>query len=401
VSNTASTNNPQRLPGAPAPFNWRAHLRVHPAAELFLLMSESELKELAGDIKACGCLLEAITLWKQNENDDWKLLDGRNRLDAMAIAGMLEVNVHGRPCHVGHAGTNFTVRTTYRSGGDPYAIAVSLNVHRRHLNAEQKRDLIAKVLAATPELSDRGIGRLTNTDHKTVGGIRSKANGEIPHKPTDRVEASGRKARGRKPATSTKPAGSKAGSNGKTVNGASAEISLEQRRAEHAALDQSPEEKVEAVAGAEGELGSEIDAKPEDTGAFLERLGADRFFAALQYAPTIKASIERRHERHHEDHGAHDKIITLVGECRAHLQNPTPPNIETVFKKLARIANMCAKPDGTKTPAAQEKTPALDMGALRRGLCLKTKTDEPAVTGPDYPIPDDDSVPHWLQRAAS
>ena len=102
-------------------------------------------------------------------------------------------------------------------GGDPTTLALSLNAHRRHLTPELKRGLIAKLLEAKPELSDRAIGRLTKSDHKTVGDVRSKANGEIPHKPADqanseipnktnRVEASGRKARGRKPAKSFKQA---------------------------------------------------------------------------------------------------------------------------------------------------------------------------------------------------
>jgi hypothetical protein len=32
-------------------FDWRKHLPVHPAADLFPLMSEQELKDLAEDIK--------------------------------------------------------------------------------------------------------------------------------------------------------------------------------------------------------------------------------------------------------------------------------------------------------------------------------------------------------------
>ena len=38
---------------------------------------------------------------------------------------------------------------------DPYAYVLSANVHRRHLTAEQKRELIAKVLKAQPEKSNR------------------------------------------------------------------------------------------------------------------------------------------------------------------------------------------------------------------------------------------------------
>jgi hypothetical protein len=119
------------------------------------------------------------------------------------------------------------------------------------------------------------------------------------------------------------------------------------------------------------------DSSDKQIGEFLEQLGADRFFAALQHAPTVKAAIKQRHERHHEDHGVYEKmILTLVGECRAHLHTPTPANIETVFKKLAHIANTCTKPNGTKISAAEEKKPALDMGAFGRALCLKTETDE-------------------------
>jgi hypothetical protein len=35
-------------------FNWHEHLEIHPAAELFPLMSPAELKELADDIKKNG-----------------------------------------------------------------------------------------------------------------------------------------------------------------------------------------------------------------------------------------------------------------------------------------------------------------------------------------------------------
>ena len=61
--------------------NWRDILPVHPAADLFPLMSESELRELGEDIKANG-LRASIVLY------EGKLLDGRNRLDAMELVGV-------------------------------------------------------------------------------------------------------------------------------------------------------------------------------------------------------------------------------------------------------------------------------------------------------------------------
>jgi hypothetical protein len=42
-------------------FNWREHLKVHPAAELFPLLPEAELRELTADIKANG-LLQPVTI---------------------------------------------------------------------------------------------------------------------------------------------------------------------------------------------------------------------------------------------------------------------------------------------------------------------------------------------------
>ena len=44
-----------------------------------------------------------------------------------------------------------------KPGTDPYTYVISANIRRRHLTAEQKRELIAKLIKATPEKSDRAI----------------------------------------------------------------------------------------------------------------------------------------------------------------------------------------------------------------------------------------------------
>jgi ParB-like nuclease domain len=195
-----STNNQEDLPKqVTAGVRWRDHLVVHPAAELFPLMAEAELKELADDIKQHG-VLEPITLFSTDGRP--ALLDGRNRLDACALAGLLSLDGDG----------NLQITTNGRAARlhywlehqdrDPYALVLSYNAHRRHLTGDQKRELIAKVLKAQPEKSNRAIAKQTKADDKTVGKVRAdlEANAEIPHK-TERAEASGRKARGRKPAT--------------------------------------------------------------------------------------------------------------------------------------------------------------------------------------------------------
>ena len=79
--------------------------------------------------------------------------------------------------------------------GDPTAYVISKNIHRRHLTAEQKRDLIAKLIAAGPEKSDRQIGKMAKADHKTVGAVRKakEATGEIS--PVERRVGADGKAR--------------------------------------------------------------------------------------------------------------------------------------------------------------------------------------------------------------
>jgi hypothetical protein len=155
-----------------------AILEFHPLAEkYFPLMQDDELAKLVGSIKANG-LREPIIVF------EGKILDSRNRYRACLEAG---------------------VEPTFRPfcGDDPVAFVIDLNLHRRHLTAEQRRELIAKLLKATPEKSNRQIADQVKADHKTVGTIRAQAEarGEIPHV-EQREDSAGR----RQPARKTKPA---------------------------------------------------------------------------------------------------------------------------------------------------------------------------------------------------
>jgi hypothetical protein len=85
------------VPALPQKLSWRDVLAIHPAADLFPLMSPDELRALGEDIKANG-LKSSIALWTTGYCGDGKkkrkalLLDGRNRLDAMELVGIPLVN---------------------------------------------------------------------------------------------------------------------------------------------------------------------------------------------------------------------------------------------------------------------------------------------------------------------
>jgi hypothetical protein len=165
-SSNARSSKPQPQNPQAAPKSWRNVLPVHPAANLFPLMLPDELKALGEDIKKNG-LREYIVTWGRGARP--LLLDGRNRLDAAALVGLLEV--HNGKLLFGGRELSFCAEH-YAREHDPYALAVSFNIHRRHLTAEQKRELIAKLIKATPEKSDRQIAETVKASPTTVGTVR-------------------------------------------------------------------------------------------------------------------------------------------------------------------------------------------------------------------------------------
>jgi hypothetical protein len=137
-------------------------LGFHPLANMFPLLAGAEFDELVADIKANG-LRETIVLFED------KILDGRNRYRACAEAGVIPKL------------EDFEDFSDFDAPTDPVAFVISKNIRRRHLTAEQKRDVIAKLIAAQPEKSDRQIAKQVKADHKTVGAVRKakEATGEI------------------------------------------------------------------------------------------------------------------------------------------------------------------------------------------------------------------------------
>src|SRR5215471_10060608 len=127
-----------------AQIHWRDVLPVHPAADLFPMMADAELRDLGEDIKRNGMLVP-ITI-QEGEDGIERLLDGRNRLDAMEMAGM-PVLEQGELHPI-------TVKVkTIQSVIDAYACVVSANIRRRHLTPKQKAALIVTLLKKQPEKS--------------------------------------------------------------------------------------------------------------------------------------------------------------------------------------------------------------------------------------------------------
>ncbi len=98
-------------------------LAHHEYARLFPMLSDEEVQELADDIAKNGLRIPIVI------DADEKILDGRNRAAACAIAGV-------EPVYEPFIG----------SDEDKLAFVVSCNIHRRHLTTSQRASVAAKLM---------------------------------------------------------------------------------------------------------------------------------------------------------------------------------------------------------------------------------------------------------------
>src|SRR5437867_2962004 len=117
------------------PKSWRDVYKVHPAVDVFPMLSEEELRKLGEDIQKNG-LRETITVYRAKDIGTVYLVDGRNRLAAMELVGM----------------RNATVAWLEDSDPSPENYIISKNIRRRHLTKEQQADLIVKVMKVSIDL---------------------------------------------------------------------------------------------------------------------------------------------------------------------------------------------------------------------------------------------------------
>src|SRR5262249_6243246 len=121
-------------------------LEFHPLSETFPLLEGEDFKALKHDIRDNG-QCEPIVLYED------KILDGRNRYIACIDLGL-------------------EPETKPYTGSDALGFVISMNIHRRHLTAEKKREIVAELLKTNPQLSDRAIAAQAKVSPGTVGDVR-------------------------------------------------------------------------------------------------------------------------------------------------------------------------------------------------------------------------------------
>jgi len=109
-------------------------IRVHPAAAIFPMLPEAELKEMAKSITAFG-LREKIGVIEAPEGD-WLVLDGRNRLEALRLVGVKEDVIVKEF-------TTIIDLDDYRCTPEEYVLMA--NIERRNLTPTQRRELAGKL----------------------------------------------------------------------------------------------------------------------------------------------------------------------------------------------------------------------------------------------------------------
>lgn len=250
------------------------HYDIHPAAELFPMMSDAELLELAADMKAHGQRVPMVIERKDPETgkpySEPKFVDGRNRAKAHELNGtpMSEWKWEELP-----------------AGVNAFDFVLSANIHRRHLTVEQRSELAAKLLEASPSRSDRAIAKQVGLSPTKVGKVRAaKATESTVHNgQLKRVGADG-KAR-KMPAKKTKattPEQTFTSASTKTETGAAA-----------AALETTTAGTVETVAVSEATAGAIETAMEATTAGIVEAATAPEKTFTVDLVEQISAEHAR------------------------------------------------------------------------------------------------------------
>lgn len=140
--------------GTTATFPANDVVLAHPVAELFPLLSDADLRELAADIREHG-LRDPII-----RDAAGRILDGRNRLRACKLAGVTP---------------RFELWS--ENAGDPIALIISRNLHRRHLDISQRALIATKLATLTNgQRADLKLGKFAKLEPLTQDGAAQLLN---------------------------------------------------------------------------------------------------------------------------------------------------------------------------------------------------------------------------------
>jgi ParB-like chromosome segregation protein Spo0J len=145
---------------------------VTPPYQVFGALAPEEYNALKADIAEHGVQVPVVV------DEDGNVLDGHNRVRTCNELGITD---YPRIVRSG------------LSEQEKRDLARSLNLQRRHLSGEQKRQVVADQLRETPARSDRAIGRLLGVDHVTVATVRRQLqlSGELHQIGARQVERGG------------------------------------------------------------------------------------------------------------------------------------------------------------------------------------------------------------------
>jgi predicted transcriptional regulator len=124
---------------------------AHPFANMFPMIEGKEFDSLRDDIAKNG-ILEPIRLFQG------MILDGRNR-------------------YAKAAGHKFSLDDFVQWEGtlaEAEAWVISTNLHRRHLTAKQKQEMVRQRIRKSPEMSNRQIAKLLGVSHTMVADERER-----------------------------------------------------------------------------------------------------------------------------------------------------------------------------------------------------------------------------------
>ena len=175
-------------------------LQIHPLALKFPDMSDADFQDLKDDIKANG-QREPIIIYED------MILDGRHRYRALCELGTVIIRER-----------EFDID----KDGDPWTFVMSLNMHRRHLNTEQRKAIVAALLEQDPSQSDASAAATAKVDAKTATKVRATLG--LP-KAKDVKAAKVKAAKAANPKASTKQIAKEAG-----VDPETAAAALEEKR---------------------------------------------------------------------------------------------------------------------------------------------------------------------------